>query len=40
MGVDISKLAPNLFDNDHEGSFLNKQGGILDWYVPDFEKMK
>ena len=40
-GIDVSKLAPNLFDNEHsEYAFAQKQGGTLDWYLPDFDKSK
>ena len=41
MGIDVNKLAPDLFDSDQtEYSYAQKQGGILDFYIPDFEKMK
>ncbi len=40
-GIDINKLAPTLFENEHnEYSFAQKQGAILDWYLPDFDKVK
>lgn len=40
-GIDINKMAPNLFDSDHtEYQFNQKQGGVLDWFIPEYEKPK
>ncbi len=39
-GIDINKLAPAVFDDNGEGGFSQKQGAILDWYVPDFSGKK
>src|SRR3569833_4653780 len=40
-GIDINKLAPQLFDEDHSDySFTQKQGGTLDWYMIEHEKVK
>ncbi len=40
-GIDINKLAPQLFEKDlNDQSFTQKSGGILDWYLPDFDKSK
>lgn len=35
-GIDINQLAPAIFDANDENSFNQKQGAILDWYMPDF----
>ena len=35
-GIDINKLAPAVFEDGGEGGFSQKQGAILDWYIPDF----
>lgn len=35
-GIDINKLAPAIFDDQGENNFNQKQGAILDWYLPDF----
>ena len=40
-GIDINKLAPSLFDNDHgDQNFTQKAGANLEWYLTDFEKVK
>ena len=38
-GIDINKLAPSLFESDHN-DYSQKQVSIIDWYLPDFDKIK
>lgn len=39
-GIDINKLAPAVFEDGGEGGFSQKQGAILDWFIPDFSGKK
>lgn len=39
-GVDIYKLAPELFNTEHAEYEYQRQGGLLDFYIPEFEKTK
>jgi hypothetical protein len=39
-GIDINKLAPAVFEDGGEGGFTQKQGAILDWFIPDFSGKK
>ena len=39
-GIDMNHLAPNLFNNEMDSQFLSKQGGMINFRVPDFDKKK